>query len=64
MHGDDVADEGALLHWCDVSIGDPVSQGRLRAAGHRGAEPTVGDEEGLVGQVLVSDGAVGDWGEV
>lgn len=64
MHGDDVANEGALLDWCDVSVGDPVSQGRLRAAGHRGAGPTVGDEKGLVGQVLISHRTVGYRGEV
>lgn len=64
VHGDDVSNEGALLHWCDVSVGDPVGQGRFRAAGHHGAGPTVGDEDGLVGRVLVSSGAVGYWGEV
>lgn len=64
MHGDDVANEGALLHWCDVSIGDPVSQGHLRAAGHQGAGPTIGDEKGLVGQVLNSNRTIGYWGEV
>lgn len=64
VHGDDVSNEGALLHWCNVSVGDPVGQGRFRAAGHHGAGPTVGDEDGLVGWVLVSSGAVGYYGEV
>lgn len=64
VHGDDVSDEGALLHWRDVSVEDPVGQGRLRAAEHPGAGPSIGDEEGLVGQVLISSRAVGYWGEV
>lgn len=64
MHGDDVSNEGALLHQGHVSVGDSIGHGRLGAAGHRGAGPAVGDEDGLVGQVLVSSGAVGFWGEV
>lgn len=39
VHSDDVSNEGALVRRCDVSIGDPVGQRRLRAAG-----PTVRDE--------------------
>lgn len=43
VHGDDVADERALLHGCDVSVGDPVGHGCLRAAGNRRVGSTVGD---------------------
>lgn len=64
MHGDDVANEGAVLHWCDVSVGDAVGQGCLRAAGHHGVGPTVGDEDRLAVQGSISSGAVGYWGDV
>lgn len=64
MHGDDVSNEGALLHRCDVSVGDPVAQGRLWVIGHQGAGPTVGDEDGLNAQDLISSRAVGYQGDV
>ena len=54
VHGDDVSYEGALLHWCDVTVGYSISQGRLWAAGNHGAGPTVGDEDGLIAQVPIS----------
>lgn len=64
MHGDDVSNEGALLHWCDVSVGDSVGQGRLRAAWHHSAGPPVGDKDRLVCQALITNRAVGYWGEI
>lgn len=64
MHGDDVANEGTLLHRCDVSVGDPVVQWRLWVTGHHGAGPTVGDEDGLSAQVPIGRRAVGYWGDV
>lgn len=64
MHGDDVSSEGALLHRCDVPVGDPIGDGRLWATGHQGAGPPVGDEGELTAQVLFSSRAVGDWGDV
>lgn len=54
VHGDDVSDEGTSLDRCDVSIGDPVGQGRLGTAGHPGAWSSIGDEDGLVDQDVVS----------
>lgn len=59
VHGDDVANEGALLHWCDVSVGDAIGQGGLRVAGHHGVGPTVGDEDRLAVQGHSGSGAVG-----
>lgn len=64
MHGDDVSSEGALLRRRDVSVGDPVGQGCLRAAECHGAGPAVGDEDVLVARVPVSSRAVGYWGNV
>lgn len=64
MHGDDVSNKRALLHQCDVPIGDPVRQGRLWAAGHHGTGPTIRDEDGLMVQVPISSCAVGYWGDV
>lgn len=43
VHSDDVADERTLLHWCDVSVGNPVGHGHVRAAGNHGVGSTVGD---------------------
>lgn len=59
VHGDDVADEGAVLGGGDVSVGHPVGQGHLRAAGHQGAGPTVGDEDWLDVHVAVSSRSIG-----
>lgn len=58
VHGDDVSDEGTSLDRCDMSIGDPVGRGRLGTAGHPGAGSSIGDEDGLVDQDVVSCRAV------
>lgn len=54
MHSDDVSNKGALVHRCDVSIGDPVGQRRLRAAG-----PAVRDEVELTAHVPIGSCVVG-----
>lgn len=54
VHGDDVSNEGALLHWCDMSIGDAIDQGCLWATGHHATGPPVGDKDGLIDEVSVS----------
>lgn len=64
VHSNDVSDERTLLHWCDVSVGDPIGQGHLGAAGKHDVGAAVGDELRLVGQAAASHGAVGYRGEV
>lgn len=44
VHSNDVPNERAFLHRCDVSIGNPVDQGYVWAAGDHGARPTVSDQ--------------------
>ena len=51
VHGDDVSNERAFLHRCLASVGDSTVEGRVRAAGHQSAGPTVRD-------------AIGHWGDV
>lgn len=64
MHSDDVADERTLLERCDVSVGQPVAQRHLGAAGNHDVGSTVGDERSPVGQALATYRAVGYRGEV
>lgn len=58
VHGNDVSNEGAVLHRCDVSIGDPITKGCVRAAGHHRAWATVRDEDGLIAHIPINSGAI------
>lgn len=64
VHSDDVADERTLLQRRGVSVGEPVAQGHLGAAGNQDVGPAVGDEGRAVGQAVATYGAVGWRGEV
>lgn len=59
VHGNDVSNEGALLHRCDVSISYPITKGCVRAAGHHGAWATVRNEEGHIAHIPINSGTVG-----
>lgn len=44
VHGDDVSNERAVLHGAHMSVGNPIDQRRLWAAGQQCAGPTVSDQ--------------------
>lgn len=64
VHGNDVSNEGAFLHWRDMSVGYTIRQRGFRAAGHYSTGTPVGDEDGLAGWTLITCAAIGDWGDV
>lgn len=63
VQGDDVANEGAVLHRCNVSVCHTVHLGGLGAAGPHGGA-TVQDEDQFVVQVPVKVWAADDRGDV